>query len=292
MTDQTTIKIMGVPEHFNLPWYLAIDSGRFSDEGINVQWQDAPGGTGAMMQALDGGTTDMVVALTEGVSTYIAKGSAARIVQLYVSSPLRWGIHVAANSAYQQVAELWDSRFAISRPASGSHLMAFVLGQQQAWATGSMRFVEVGGMAGARQALAAGNADTFLWEQLMTKPVVDRGEFRRLGHIDTPWPCFVIAASQKLINDKADVLQKLLEIIAREASAFKQRKDAVSLISQRFELHSSDVKTWLNRTEWADDQRISHEMLEQVITTLQKIDAIPDKVNPRELCSEKFIILY
>ena len=28
------IRIAGVPEHFNLPWHLAIEEGAFSDRGI------------------------------------------------------------------------------------------------------------------------------------------------------------------------------------------------------------------------------------------------------------------
>jgi sulfonate transport system substrate-binding protein len=291
MSDKITIRVMGVPEHFNLPWYQAIASGRFAAEGLALQWQDAPGGTGAMMQALQSGDTDIVVALTEGVVANIAKGTDAKIVQLFVSSPLSWGVHVAADSSYRQLEELSDSRFAISRPASGSHLMAFVLGQQQGWDTQSMRFVEVGGMEGAREALAEGSADTFMWEKLMTKPIVDRGEFRRLGVVDTPWPCFVIAASQHLINDQPDALRRLLEVIRREASAFKQSDDAVASIVRRFELQPADVEAWLSRTEWASDRQVSARMLEQVMDTLLQVGAISEKVSPQKLCDENFVQL-
>ncbi|MEP3090154.1 MAG: ABC transporter substrate-binding protein, partial [Nonlabens ulvanivorans] len=41
----TTIKIGGVPEHFNLPWHFAIEDGAFEKEGIDLQWQDVPEGT-------------------------------------------------------------------------------------------------------------------------------------------------------------------------------------------------------------------------------------------------------
>ena len=41
----TTIKVAGVPEHFNLPWHLAIENGAFTQEDIDLQWQDYPGGS-------------------------------------------------------------------------------------------------------------------------------------------------------------------------------------------------------------------------------------------------------
>ena len=39
-------KIGGVPEHFNLPWRLAIEEGRLNDLDVNLHWSDMTGGTG------------------------------------------------------------------------------------------------------------------------------------------------------------------------------------------------------------------------------------------------------
>lgn len=41
-----TIKIVGVPEHFNFPWQLAIENGNFKKENIDLQWTNIPEGTG------------------------------------------------------------------------------------------------------------------------------------------------------------------------------------------------------------------------------------------------------
>jgi hypothetical protein len=47
-----TIKIAGVPEHFNLPWHLAIENGDFKKEK-HLQWTDNFEGTGKMCQMLE-----------------------------------------------------------------------------------------------------------------------------------------------------------------------------------------------------------------------------------------------
>jgi hypothetical protein len=57
----TTIKIVGVPEHFNLPWHLAIENDRFNQQNIDLQWTDVPEGTGKMCQMLRSGETDIAV---------------------------------------------------------------------------------------------------------------------------------------------------------------------------------------------------------------------------------------
>jgi ABC-type nitrate/sulfonate/bicarbonate transport system substrate-binding protein len=62
-----TVSIGGVPEHFNLPWYLALENGDFKHNEINLRWKDYPGGTGAMTKALRSGDLDLAVILTEGI---------------------------------------------------------------------------------------------------------------------------------------------------------------------------------------------------------------------------------
>ncbi len=63
----TTIRIAGVPEHFNLPWHLAIENGDFKKEAIDLQWTDVPEGTGKMCQMLRNNETDIAIILTEGI---------------------------------------------------------------------------------------------------------------------------------------------------------------------------------------------------------------------------------
>jgi hypothetical protein len=41
------------------------------------------------------GETDIAVILTEGIVKDIVAGNPSKIVQVYVESPLIWGIHVA-----------------------------------------------------------------------------------------------------------------------------------------------------------------------------------------------------
>ena len=90
------VNIIGVPEHFNLPWHLAIEEGAFEDRGIVLQWTDIPEGTGRMCKMLANGETDLAIILTEGITKSIVEGNPSKIVQEYIASPLLWGIHVAA----------------------------------------------------------------------------------------------------------------------------------------------------------------------------------------------------
>jgi len=127
------LKVGGDPEHFNLPWRMAIEEGRFRDNGIQLHWSDMGGGTGQMIRGLENKSLDVAVLLTEGISRAILQGLDARIVQFYVTTPLHWGIHVPVESEIEKVDDLEDQTFAISREGSGSHLMAVVKASQEGW---------------------------------------------------------------------------------------------------------------------------------------------------------------
>ncbi|MEC8830784.1 MAG: ABC transporter substrate-binding protein, partial [Bacteroidota bacterium] len=188
-----TVKIIGVPEHFNLPWHLAMEDNAFEDRGIQLEWTDIPEGTGKMTQMLQDGEADLAIILTEGIIKSISQGNPAKIVQVYVSSPLLWGIHVDGKSNRNSISELKEDPIAISRMGSGSHLMAYINAQNQGWDTEKLQFEIINNLDGAVENLTSGSNAYFMWEHFTTKPLVDKGIFKRVGDCPTPWPCFVVA---------------------------------------------------------------------------------------------------
>ena len=282
--ENITLTIGGVPEHFNIPWYLAMENGLFEQEGINLHWHDYPGGTGAMAKDLRNGTLDIAVLLTEGIVADIVNGNPSKIIQVYVDSPLLWGIHVPAQSSYQSVDELEGKRYAISRMGSGSHLMAFVDATQRGWDPAALELVLIGDLNGARQAFRENRADVFMWEKFMTKPLVDNGEFRRVGETPTPWPCFVIAARQEIIDKQAPALQKMLKIINQATRNFMEKKEeSLASITKRFHLQTADAATWFASTRWSTGGEVSGDMLQEVIDTLYNLQVINHQPDPSNL---------
>ena len=280
--NQYTFRVGGVPEHFNMPWHLALENGYFAEQQVEVVWKDYPGGTGAMMQDVREGALDLAVALTEGVVAEIVNRQSCRIVQYFVTSPLRWGIHVSAPAPYQQVEDLKGKVFAISRRGSGSHLMTYVLAQQHGWPTQHVQFEIVDNLSGAREALTSGTSDGFLWEQVMTQPLVDGGEFRRVGVFDTPWPCFVIAVRPSLLESEG--LSSLLAALRRSVMHLKAHPNAQDLIAQRYHLPLSDVQQWWEKTQWATDQRVERAVLVKIMQTLNSLAITSAESEPEQLC--------
>ncbi|MFM2230208.1 MAG: hypothetical protein RL607_1466 [Bacteroidota bacterium] len=279
-----TIKIVGVPEHFNMPWYQALESNRFEANGIDLQWTDIPEGTGKMCQMLREGTADIAVILTEGIIKDIEAGNPSSIVQIYVESPLIWGIHVAANSLYQSLSDLQNTKAAISRFGSGSHLMAYINAQQQNWNTDSLDFHIVNTIDGAIESLDRGTADYFMWERFMTQPLVDRGIFRRVGECPTPWPCFVIAVRNELLDNDRSTVQKLLSIINSVSSQFKTQPNTIETLAKRFHQKENDLKEWLTRTTWSQTN-LTELQLMKIQNQLFELNIIDKKSNFESIVS-------
>ena len=270
------IKIVGVPEHFNLPWHLSIENGDFEKANINLEWTDIPEGTGKMCQMLRDGLTDMAVILSEGIVKDIVAGNPSKIVQVYVESPLIWGIHVAANSNYKSITDLENKKIAISRYGSGSQLMAYVNAANQAWETNNLQFEVVNTIDGAVESLTNGTADYFMWERFMTKPLVDKGVFRKVADCPTPWPCFVIAVREEIVNENPQIIAQILKIINNTTKNFKNISNIDKTLALKYHQKLEDIQEWLRLTEWSQ-KPLSNKMLIKIQNQLFDLKIIDKK---------------
>lgn len=285
------LKVGGVPEHFNLAWHLAIEKGFFAQKGIEIEWVDVPGGTGAMCKALRENELDLAIALTEGVISDIIHGNPAKVVQFYVNSPLRWGIYVNAASPVNNIAQMPGLKYAISRYKSGSHLMAYVNASNHGFNIQEEDFVVVGNLDGARKALAEDTAQLFMWEKFTTKPYVDNGEFKMIGECNTPWPCFVVAATDDFILRHERVLNEVLSIINLSCLTLKNNSEAPALIASRYGIKEEDAMQWFKELEYAYQPEMSEQQLQQIMQQLHKYGIIDVPPALNTVCYDRNIEL-
>lgn len=273
------IRIGGVPEYFNLPIQLAIEEGRFAKKGIDLIWQEVPEGTGKMVQSLADDSLDLVIALTEGMTKAIAQGNPSKIIHAYVQSPLIWGIHTASYSTPDHIQALKGKTFAISRYGSGSHLMAILLAKDLGWKETELKFEVVNNLDGARKALKNNKAHIFLWEKYTTKFLVDQGEFKRVGEYPTPWPCFVISATDKIIADDSELLKTTLNIVIEATESLKTDPRAVQLIAERYKLLETDVRDFWPNTQWNQEIILPDSAIKKVLTTFESLGQLDSSDN-------------
>ena len=273
LKDDLGLRVGGVPEHFNFPWRLAIEEGLFREQSVSLHWSDMSGGTGQMIKGLQTGSIDVAVVLTEGITRAILQGLNAKIMRVFVASPLCWGIHVPYHSRFKEVNQLEGQTFAISREASGSHLMAYVLGYKSGWKK-KLNFNIVGDIYGGLWALENNEADAFLWEKYTTNSYVGQKKCRRIGDIITPWSSFVIAVRNEVINKHLEALEKMCDVVIKKASEVKKASQTAEVISWRYNIDLYQVKKWLSQTEWSDSFEDLSSNHEEVVSYLLNLGLI------------------
>ncbi|MBA6156983.1 ABC transporter substrate-binding protein [Tenacibaculum sp. S7007] len=283
------LKVGGVPEHFNYPWYVTLKNKEYTNEGINLRWQDFPGGTGAMCKALRSGDVDIAIVLTEGIIKDIINGNPSKITQTFVKSPLIWGIHVGAKSKFKSINDLEHATVAISRFGSGSHLMAIVNAHNNGWDIDKLKFKVVGNLQGGIDALTNGDADYFMWEHFTTKPLVDNGTFRRLGDCPTPWPCFVVAVRNEVLENNFEEVKKVLDIINNCTKDFKDFDNIDEILAERYEQQLEDIQEWLSITEWNDGKPVTKNLITRIQNKMIGFNVIEQKKDSGELIRNMYI---
>mmetsp|Transcript_142936 Transcript_142936/g.252348 ORF Transcript_142936/g.252348 Transcript_142936/m.252348 type:complete len:324 (-) Transcript_142936:24-995(-) len=275
----STLRVAGVPEHFNAPFHLAKGRGLYEAQGVNFEWDETPQGTGAMAQKLESGDVDVAVMLAEGAVARVASGAPIKVVGTYVSTSLRWGVHVLKGSELRSKEDLKGKIFGVSRMLSGSHLMAHVMANQKGWdleRDAPLKIVHT--LDGARKAMAAGEIDAWLWEKFTTKHLVDSGEWDIIGEVPTPWPCFLLVASEQAVAERAIEIQAVVKATKPVCDEFKQNADDSTLkyVSEHHQLNLEDSAEWLSGTEWACSLEVSKDTLrltQEALVTIGQLSA-------------------
>lgn len=277
-TQNLKLRIGGVPEHFNLPWKLCIESGDLKNLDIDASWTDFYSGTGAMVQALNNDEVDVATLLTEGAVAAIENTDAEfELFSFYTKTPLIWGIHTPTKTQIQSLDDLQKATFAISRYGSGSHLMAFLLAESVGLDTHNLKFEIINNLDGARELFSEdknkGNY-VFLWEKFMTKPYVDQGEMRRLGDFPTPWSCFVTCVRKSVLKNHKSQVSEMMQRVLDTAKKLKSSSLLDRLIAREYKLDIKDVQTWLKTIEWNSSVKLKKKTIANVKTKLKQLDII------------------
>ncbi len=267
----TTLRIAGVPEHFNLPWQLGLERRAFVRVGLDVKWRTVPEGTGAMCAMLRDDEVDIAMLVTEGAVRDILNGNPSRIISPYVDSPLTWGVHVGAGSGIERPEQLKDLPFAISRPNSGSQLAAITYAHSNGRELKEKDFEVVNDLKGALSRLAKPAPVAFLWEKYTTKPHVDSGALRCVDEYRSTWPSFMLVARESVLAAHPKEVERLLKVIRDQAAGLMTKKTGPAMIAQRYGMSMEDAQEWFSMVRWNTGASVEPTVLKDVVNALCEV---------------------
>lgn len=279
----TSLRVAGVPEHFNLPWHLGMENGAFRKAGVELEWSTVPQGTGALCDLLRNGDTDLAILVTEGAVRDILNGNPSRIVSSYVDSPLNWGVYVGADTTLTRPEDLVAVPFAISRFNSGSHLCAIFYALSLGWVPKESDFIVVNDLYGAEECMRTGEPMVFLWEVATTSPWEEQGIFRKVDVFRPSWPCFMVVATQRALQEKGAAVRRALAVVRQQAALLKTRPGAAELVAQRQVISLPAAQQWIDEVRWNADGSVDHDALFEVLTVLREMGLVDGSPTKEEL---------
>jgi hypothetical protein len=304
------LRIGYVPEHYLLPLHLTTFP-------FPVSLIPFPSGTGHMITSLRSDAIDLAIGLTEGwvAGLLTAQGQKEKgytIVGRWVQNLLRWAIVTSRNRAdINTIADLHHNhrRVGVSKLGSGSHIMAFVLAQQEGWTTSSsssesplappLSFIPLGPLpsliSGVTNQTNTGPAaaDFFMWEHFTTKPHFHHAEnsssppppLKKLSEIYTPWLSWHIAASQQTFPhpDRDERLASVFAALDQGIEKFNRDSEvAVTMLgSGEAGCHygEEDAREWLKKVKFADSTRgVDRRVLTDVLKVLKAAGVVDKEV--------------
>ena len=127
-----------------LPLTVAERRGYFTKEGLTVEINDFQGGSKAL-EALVGGSADVVCGAYEHTLYMAAKGLSIKAVALQANSfGLVVGIQKDKAAAYRSLADLKGMKIGITAPGSSTHFMALYLMSRAGLKAGDASFIGSG----------------------------------------------------------------------------------------------------------------------------------------------------
>jgi len=246
-----------------------------------------------MITSLRSHDIDLAIGLTEGwvaglLTTQGQKEKGYSIVGSWVKNPLRWAIVTGRKrDDINSVKDLRNHRrVGVSRLGSGSHVMAFVLAQQEGWLEKSgtaskneeLPIVPLGPFKDLRDGVTSSTADFFMWEHFTTKPYFHEDEtpLKNIGEIYTPWPSWHIAASSKSFPQPStdEKLKQVFQTFDRGVEEFKSNTDEGVRLLGTGELGchytEEDAREWLKAVEFFDSTRgVDDGVMTNVVRVLQ-----------------------
>jgi NitT/TauT family transport system substrate-binding protein len=145
-----------------LPVILAKQLGYFRDEGLNVTIAAFSGGSKAL-EAMLGGSTDMVAGAYSNTITMAAKGQKLVTIAAQVTCP-GWVFGIASKSAgkVKSTADLKGKRIGVSAPGSSTHMVVNYILHKAGLKPDEVSIIGVGQAAGAVAAVRAGQIDALI----------------------------------------------------------------------------------------------------------------------------------
>ena len=246
--QKVSIAVGGKNLLYYLPLTIAEQMGYFKDEGLQVEISDFAGGAKAL-QALVGGSADVVSGAYEHTINMQAKGQAVTAFVLQARAPqIVFAVSTKTMPNYKSIADLKGKKIGVTAPGSSTNMMAsFVLAKGGLKPT-DVSFIGVGTSAGALSALRSGQIDaisnldpviTMLQQKNEIKVIADARTLKDTVNVfGGPMPAASLYTTDAFLKKYPNTSQALANAMVRALKWIQKAGpgDIVKVVPESFQL--------------------------------------------------------
>jgi NitT/TauT family transport system substrate-binding protein len=233
---------------YYLPLTIAEQMGYFKDEGLQVEISDFAGGAKAL-QALVGGSADVVSGAYEHTINMQAKGQTITVFVLQARAPqIVFAVSAKTMPNYKSIADLKGKKIGVTAPGSSTNMMAsFVLAKGGLKPT-DVSYIGVGPAAGALSALRSGQIDAISNLDPVITMMQQKNEIRILADARTlkdtvdvfggPMPAASLYTSAAFLKKYPNTSQALANAMVRALKWIQKASpdDIAKVVPEGFQL--------------------------------------------------------
>jgi NitT/TauT family transport system substrate-binding protein len=249
------IAVGGKASLYYLPLTLAERLGHFKAEGLQPEIVDFAGGAKSL-QAMMGGSADVVCGGFDHVVLMAAKGQKLKAFTLMVATPaLSLGIATKLADRYRSPKDLKGMKVGVSAPGSSTHIFVNHLLASAGLGPDDVSIIGVGTGPGAVAAMRAGQLDaisnieptmTLLQDSGAVKVVVETVSPKGAAAVfGTPLPAGSLYTREEFLKSNPGTAQALANAMIRTLKWLQKASDDEVAAAVPAEYLAGDRKLWL-----------------------------------------------
>jgi NitT/TauT family transport system substrate-binding protein len=246
--QKVSIAVGGKNLLYYLPLTIAEQLGYFKDEGLQVEISDFAGGAKAL-QALVGGSADVVSGAFEHTINMQAKGQVLTVFVLQARAPqIVFGVSNKTMPNYKSIADLKGKKIGVTAPGSSTNMMASFVLAKGGLKPSDVSYIGVGTAAGALSALRSGQIDAISNLDPVVSMLQQKNEIRIIADARTlkdtvsvfggPMPAASLYTSEAFLKKNPHTSQALANAMVRALKWIHKAspEDIAKVVPETFQL--------------------------------------------------------
>lgn len=247
------LAIGGAGQIVYLPTTLASQLGYYQSEGLDVQFQDYPGGAKAL-QSLLGGSADVVSGFYEHTVQMAAEGQHLQAFIVMVRHPgLVLVVSPVARQRIKRIEDLEGAKVGVTAPGSATHFFLNYLLAKHGVKRDTVSVIGIGHSASALAAMESGNVDAAVMtdpglSQLLQRsgPTPILSDTRTAKGVQTEFdtravPASVLYARREWLEQNGDTARRLVRAMTRTLTWIEEHDSKAIAARMPAEYRGSDA---------------------------------------------------